>query len=120
MRNYIARLYIKHNLESIRAIEAMQQGAVLHSVIKNRDKVQITDVTYMIPLVLKHRVDGDTLVRMINDTDSRGSKDGILSFRGKKNKPREEEEEYFANNARALKDMHRGELVNTEKTLTPN
>jgi len=119
LRNYIARLYIKHNLESIRAIEAMQQGAVLHSVIKNRDKVQISDVTYMIPLVLKHRVDGDTLVRMINDTDSRGTKDGILSFRGKKNKPREEEEEYFAQNARALKDMHRGELVNTEKTLTP-
>ncbi|MGE5390732.1 MAG: ATP-binding protein [Deltaproteobacteria bacterium] len=119
LRNYIARLYIKHNLESIRAIEAMQQGAVLHSVIKNRDKVQISDVTYMIPLVLKHRVDGDTLVRMINDTDSRGNKDGILSFRGRKNKPREEEEEYFAQNARALKDMHRGELVNTEKTLTP-
>ena len=32
LRNFIARLYIKHNLESIRAIEAMQQGAVLHSI----------------------------------------------------------------------------------------
>jgi len=34
LRNFIARLYIKHNLESIRAIQAMQQGAVLHSVFK--------------------------------------------------------------------------------------
>jgi magnesium chelatase subunit I len=120
LRNFIARLYIKHNLESIRAIQAMQQGAVLHSVLKNRDKVMITDVTYMIPLVLKHRVDGDTLVRMINDVDSRGSKDGILSFKGRKNKKDESDPEYFQQVARPLKDMHRGELVHTEKTLTPS
>jgi magnesium chelatase subunit I len=119
LRNFIARLYIKHNLESIRAIQAMQQGAVLHSVLKNRDKVMITDVTYMIPLVLKHRVDGDTLVRMINDVDSRGSKDGILNFKGRKNKKDESDPEYFQQVARPLKDMHRGELVHTEKTLTP-
>ena len=119
LRNFIARLYIKHNLESIRAIQAMQQGAVLYSVLKNRDKVMITDVTHMIPLVLKHRVDGDTLVRMINDVDSRGSKDGILSFKGRKNKKDESDPEYFQQVARPLKDMHRGELVHTEKTLTP-
>ncbi len=119
LRNFIARLYIKHNLESIRAIEAMQQGAVLHSVIRNRDKVQVSDVTYMIPLVLKHRVDNDTLIKMINDVDSRGGKEGILNFRGRKNKSKEEDNEYFQQNARALKDMHRGELVNTEKSLTP-
>jgi len=119
LRNFIARLYIKHNLESIRAIEAMQQGAVLHSVIHNRDKVQVSDVTHMIPLVLKHRVDNDTLIKMINDVDSRGGKEGILNFRGRKNKSKEEDTEYFQHNARALKDMHRGELVNTEKSLTP-
>ncbi|HHV16362.1 MAG TPA: magnesium chelatase [Gelria sp.] len=121
LRNFIARLYIKHNLESIRAIQAMQQGAVLHSVLKNRDQVMITDVTYMIPLVLKHRVDGDTLVRMINDVDSRGAKDSILSFRGRRNKKDDKNDpEYFQQVARPLKDMHRGELVHTEKTLTPS
>lgn len=118
LRNFIARLYIKHNLESIRAIEAMQQGAILHSLIKNRDKVMIADVTRILPLALKHRVDGDTLVKLINDVESRGSREGILSFKNKKNK-REEEEEYFQQNARALKDMSRSELVNTEKDLTP-
>lgn len=120
LRNFIARLYIKHNLESIRAIEAMQQGAVLHSIIRGHDKVLINDVTDMIPLVLKHRVDGDTLIRMINDVDSRSAKDGILTFRGRKNKSNKESEpEYFPQNARPLKDMSRGELINTEKTLTP-
>lgn len=120
LRNFIARLYIKHNLESIRAIEAMQQGAVLHSIIRGHDKVLINDVTDMIPLVLKHRVDGDTLVRMINDVDSKTAKDGILTFKGRKNKSKKESEpDYFQHNARPLKDMSRGELVNTEKTLTP-
>ncbi|HAA09022.1 MAG: ATP-binding protein [Syntrophomonadaceae bacterium] len=122
LRNFIARLYIKHNLESIRAIEAMQQGAVLHSIIRGHDKVLINDVTDMIPLVLKHRVDGDTLIKMINDVDSRSAKDGILTFRGRKNKKskKEDEPDYFPQNARPLKDMSRGELINTEKTLTPS
>lgn len=121
LRNFIARLYIKHNLESIRAIEAMQQGAVLHSIIKGHDKVLINDVTDMIPLVLKHRVDGDTLVRMINDVDSKSAKDGILTFKGRKNKAKKDSEpEYFQQNARPLKDMSRDELINTEKTLTPS
>ncbi|KUG04497.1 putative chelatase [hydrocarbon metagenome] len=119
LRNFIARLYIKHNLESIRAIEAMQQGAILHSLIKNRDKVMIADVNRILPLALKHRVDGDTLVKLINDVESRGSREGILSFKNKKNKRDEEEDEYFQHNARALKDMSRSELVNTEKDLTP-
>lgn len=120
LRNFIARLYLKHNLESIRAIEAMQQASILHSILKGRDKVAISDVTQVIPLVLKHRVDGDTLVRMMNDVDSRGVKEGILSFKNRKNKKGQDEDpEYFQQSARPLKDMHRGELVNTEKNLTP-
>lgn len=120
LRNFIARLYIKNNLESIRAIEAMQQGAVLFSVIKNRDKVMVNDVTSMMPLVLKHRVDGDTLIRMINDVESRGQKDGILNFKGRKTNKRDEADpDYFQQTARPLKDMARGELINTEKSLTP-
>lgn len=121
LRNYIARLYIKHNLESIRAIEAMQQGAVLHSIIRGRDKVLINDVTHMIPLVLKHRVDGDTLVKMINEVDVKGARDGILNFKSKKNKKKEDEiDTSYFQAGRPLRDMKRGELVNTEKTLTPN
>lgn len=121
LRNFIARLYIKHNLESIRAIEAMQQGAVLHSIIKGRNNPIINDVTYMIPLVLKHRLDGDALVRLMNEIDSRGVRDGILNFKGRKNrkKPEELDGEYFQSTARPLREMNRSELINTEKSLTP-
>jgi len=120
--NFIARLYIKYNLESIRATEALQQGAILYSVIKGHDKVAINDVHQVIPMVLKHRLDSDVLVRMINDIDSRGMKGGILSFKGGKAKKKEEVDfsDYFQHEARALRDISRSDLINTEKTLTPN
>ncbi|KUG03091.1 putative chelatase [hydrocarbon metagenome] len=119
LRSYIAKLYLKHNLESIRAIEAIQQAALLHAVLHGREKVLINDVNQVIPLALKHRVDGDTLVRLINDANNKGSRDSILSFKNRPNdKSKDKDEDYFQHNARPLKDMHRGELVNTEKTLT--
>jgi magnesium chelatase subunit I len=119
LRNFIARLYIKHNMESIRATEAMQQGAVLYSIINGRDKVAISDVTAMIPLVLKHRINGDTLVRIMNDVDPKGSKDGILNFKNKKESKKQETAEYFQQTARSLREIARGELVTTERMLNP-
>jgi magnesium chelatase subunit I len=120
LRNYIARLYVKHNLESIRAIEAMQQGAVLYSIIKNRDQVTINDVTHMMPLILKHRLDSDTLIRVLNDIE-KGGKESIFSFATNKKVPSKpdqaEEADYFKNAARPIKDLKRKELINTEKTL---
>ncbi len=119
LRSYIARLYLKHNLESIRAIEAIQQAALLHAVLQGREKVLISDVNQVIPMALKHRVDGDTLVRLINEAESKGSRDSILSFKNRQSdRSRDQDEDYFQHNARPLKDMHRGELVNTEKALT--
>ena len=104
LRSYIARLYLKHNLESIRAIEAIQQAALLQAVIQDRGKVLISDVNRVIPLALKHRVDSDTLLQVINDTEGQG--EGILRF---KNRPQDKQQ------GRTLKDM---EPLNTEKALT--
>ncbi len=123
LRNYIARLYIKHNIESMRAVEAMQQGALLYMVIKNRDHAMITDLNHVMPQVLKHRVDGETLVRVINDNDARGSRDSILGGSFGRRKPGakpEEESEYFNKSGRSVRDMRKGELISTEKTLTPS
>jgi len=84
VRNYIARLYIKHNLESIRAIEAMQQGAVLYSITKERDHATINDVTHLLPVILKHRLDSDSLFRVINDTEAKGVGDSKVNLGGRK------------------------------------
>jgi len=78
-RNYIARLYIKHNLESIRAIEAMQQGAVLYSITKDRDQATINDINHILPLILKHRVDADALIKVLNED---GKHTNVLSSTG--------------------------------------
>jgi magnesium chelatase subunit I len=120
VRNYIARLYVKHNLESIRAIEAMQQGAVLYAVINDRDQASNNDVTRMLPLILKHRVDSDTLIRVINDTEGKGP--GMFSSGGKKTtaKTEEEDPDYFKKEGRPLKDLKRKDLINTEKSIDFN
>ncbi len=121
VRNYIARLYVKHNLESIRAIEAMQQGAVLYSIIKDRDQATMNDVTRMLPLILKHRLDSDTLIRVINDVDGKG--ESIFSSVNKKiNKKSDQAEEtdYFKSIGRPLKDLKKKELINTEKSIDFN
>lgn len=102
-RNYIARLYIKHNLESIRAIEAMQQGAVLYSITKDRDQATINDINHILPLILKHRVDADTLVRVLND-DAKSV--NTVSSSGKKALGKEtiEDAEFFKKEGRPIKD----------------
>ncbi len=100
IRNYIARLYVKHNLESIRAIEAMQQGAVLNSVIKDRNQVTIGDVNHMLPVILKHRLDLETLRKVLNDGDVKGGKENIFNSASKKMRGKPDaagELEYFEN-----------------------
>ncbi len=122
LRNFIARVYIKHNLESIRAIEAVQQGAVLYSILKKHKQIMINDVIEMLPLALKHRVDGDTLVKIMNGLESKSSRDSILNIKDRRpsKATKEREEAYFDGGARRLKDMGRQEIIATEKALNPN
>ena len=120
VRNYIARLYVKHNLESIRAIEAMQQGAVLYSIINERDQASINDVARILPLILKHRMDADSLIRVINDDSKGGS---MFSSGGKKSADKAEsaeDPEYFKKEGRPLKDLKRKDLISTEKSIDFN
>ncbi|MGE5404697.1 MAG: ATP-binding protein [Candidatus Saccharibacteria bacterium] len=124
LRSFIARLYIKYSLESLRAIEAIQQGAILHSIIKNQKQVQMYDVLEVVPLALKHRVDGDTLVKIMNSLENKSSRDSILSFRdtkSSKDKNLEEQEEaaHFDNGGRRMRDISRNELIASERVLNP-
>lgn len=79
IRNYISRLYVKNNLESIRAIEAMQQGAVLNSVLKDRNQVSIGDVNHTLPVILRHRLDPETLQKVLNDGDVKVGKESMFN-----------------------------------------
>ncbi|MGE5405482.1 MAG: ATP-binding protein [Candidatus Saccharibacteria bacterium] len=122
LRTFIARVYIKHNLESIRAIEAVQQGAVLYSILKKHKPIMVNDVVEMLPLALKHRVDGDTLVKIMNGIEAKGSRDSILNIKDRKpTKPtKDKDDSYFDGGARRLRDMGRQEIIATEKVLNPS
>ncbi len=82
LRNYIARLYVKYNLESFRAIEAIQHAAVLHCALRQRDKVLVSDIVKVLPLALRHRVDVDTLTKIMNSSSDKGPGDNnpTISF----------------------------------------
>lgn len=68
LRNYIARLYTKYDLESFRAIEAIQHAALLHCALRQRDQVLVSDILKVIPLALKHRTDTKTVSRIMNSS----------------------------------------------------
>ncbi len=72
LRNYIARLYVKYDLESFRAIEAIQHAALLNCALREREQVLVADILKVIPLALKHRVDIDTLTKIMNSSDRQG------------------------------------------------
>lgn len=76
LRNYIARLYVKYNLESFRAIEAIQHAAVLHCALRQRDKVLVSDIVKILPLALRHRIDIDTLTKIMNSSSDKSPNDG--------------------------------------------
>lgn len=123
LRSFIARVYIKYNLESIRAIEAVQQGAILYSILKRHKQIMIGDVIEVLPLALKHRVDGDTLVKIMNGLESRGTRESILSLKDRKpavKGGKEKEDGYFDVGARRIRDMSRQEIIATEKALDPS
>jgi len=100
LRNYIARLYVKYNLESFRAIEAIQHAALLNCALRQRDKLLVSDILKVIPLALKHRVDTETLTKIMNSSDSKplgsdtGSPTMDFSSQQKKKKPETFSSEY--------------------------
>ena len=73
LRNYIARIYVKYDLESLRAIEAIQHAAVLNCALKRRDTVLVSDVIKAFPLALRHRVDSEILTRIMNSAPDSSS-----------------------------------------------
>ncbi len=99
LRNYIARLYVKYNLESFRAIEAIQHTALLHCALRGRQQPLVSDILKVIPLALRHRVETETLTKIMNSSDSKPSTNDntpspSLGSQQKKKKPETFSSEY--------------------------
>jgi len=79
LRNYISRIYVKYDLESFRAIEAIQHGALLNCALKRRETPLVSDIIKVMPLALKHRVDCETLTKIMNSSPSISSSQATLT-----------------------------------------
>ncbi|NPV92955.1 MAG: magnesium chelatase [Firmicutes bacterium] len=141
LRSFIARIYLKYHIESLRAIEGIQQSAVLSAVLRKRRQVLVSDVIKVLPLALKHRVEVDTLTKILNSLDrgedlgapaapsareaaEKGAKGGGIKsiFGGGKEKAEEANPGVDTGSllkARKLGEMGRDELIRTEKDLKP-
>lgn len=64
VRAVLADLYIDFGLESLRAVEAMQQAAALRCALAGRDEVGLADLIAVAELALRHRVDLAALARI--------------------------------------------------------
>lgn len=73
LRSFIASIYVKHQLESLRAIEAMQYGTFLNSALRKSNQILIGDLYKIIPLALRHRVDELTIQKILKGNNSEDS-----------------------------------------------
>ncbi|VBB06046.1 Hypothetical protein LUCI_1257 [Lucifera butyrica] len=63
--NILASIYIDFSLESIRAVEAMEMGTKLAALAAGRELAMIDDVAAVVPLVLGHRTDNNTIMSIL-------------------------------------------------------
>ncbi|MDH7578010.1 MAG: magnesium chelatase [Bacillota bacterium] len=71
LTNFLANIYINFNIESLRALEAIRQAALLHCALRKRSQVMISDIMAVLPLALYHRVNPATLTEIMNTVNNR-------------------------------------------------
>ncbi|MEX0975214.1 MAG: magnesium chelatase [Bacillota bacterium] len=68
---YVAQLYVHRNVESLRAVEALELACRLHAALHGKDEVSFDEMLAVIPLVLRHRVEPAALSEILKDLDLR-------------------------------------------------
>jgi magnesium chelatase subunit I len=64
LRQHIAELYSRFNVESLRAVQAIQLGMRLAACLSERSEAGAEDLARVAPLALRHRVDGETIKKV--------------------------------------------------------
>jgi magnesium chelatase subunit I len=65
LQHVLATLYVDFNLESLRAVEAIQLGARVHAALEARDEVTLADVLAVTAIALQHRADLATITEVM-------------------------------------------------------
>ncbi|MGE5675300.1 MAG: hypothetical protein ACM3XM_15730 [Mycobacterium leprae] len=64
MRQHIAEIYSRFNVESLRAVQALDMGLRLTACLSGRREPALDDLAEVVPLALRHRVDQETLKKV--------------------------------------------------------
>ncbi len=68
---YISQLYIHRNVESLRAVQALELTGRLYAAIRDKDEVSFDELQVVLPLVFHHRVDPPALSEILRDLELR-------------------------------------------------
>ncbi len=68
---YIAQLYVQRNIESLRAVEALELASRLAACLKGKQQVTFDEILTVMPLVLRHRVEPTALSEILKDLELR-------------------------------------------------
>jgi magnesium chelatase subunit I len=64
LRQQVADLYSRFNVESLRAVQAIHLGMRLVACLDERSEAEAEDLARIAPLALRHRVDGETIKKV--------------------------------------------------------
>lgn len=132
LTTFLANLYINFNIESLRALEAIRQAAMLHCSLRKRNQVMISDIMTVLPLALYHRVSPATLTEIMNTVNNRMVGNGKETQNNRKNGHGRQLSHFFqnkqANNrqmfeesppekARLLRDLPENGLIKKESDI---
>lgn len=83
----LAALYLRYHLESLRAIQALKLGAVLHAAWRGSYLADRSDLLAVAPAALRHRVRAEDLANILAwlqepSKKTRGEAAGVLSAKG--------------------------------------
>lgn len=76
LRQQIADLYSRFQVESLRAVQAIQMGARMAAALDHRAEASLEDLARVAPLALRHRVDPETLKKVAAHLAGLGSAAG--------------------------------------------
>jgi len=76
LASVLAELYVSFGIESLRAVEAIALGARARAALDSRTRVLLDDIRGVLPITLRHRVDGATLINISKFLDEYESRHG--------------------------------------------
>ncbi|MDK2882332.1 MAG: magnesium chelatase subunit [Bacillota bacterium] len=85
----LATIYLRHHLESLRAIQAIKLGAVLHAAWRGSSQVEKSDLLAVAPAALRHRVRAEDLASILSwlaepSSEAQREAAGLVSVKGGK------------------------------------